>query len=115
MSDSKSKKCVPCISTEAPLKGKSLKALYIQMGSEWKMIEEHHLERVYQFHDFKQALAFTNIIGKIAEEQDHHPNILLTFSKIKISIWTHKIDGLSEADFLLADKIEAEYISHQRL
>lgn len=113
MTDLTEKKCVPCVSGATPLKGEMLKPLYLQLGEGWTIVEEHHLEKEYTFKNFKEALAFTNVIGKVAEEEGHHPDIMLTWGKVKLQIWTHKIDGLSESDFILAAKIEAEYVSHQ--
>ena len=113
MNDLAEKKCVPCLSGATPLKGDMLKPLYMQLDAGWKIANEHHLEKEYIFKNFKQALAFTNVIGKVAEEEGHHPDIYLTWGKVKLKIWTHKIDGLSESDFILAAKIEAEFVSHQ--
>ncbi len=70
------------------------------------MVNEHHLERTFTFPDFLQALAFTNKVGALAEEQGHHPDIALAWGKVGITIWTHKIDGLTESDFVLAAKID---------
>lgn len=113
MTDLTNKKCMPCILGAAPLKGDELKPLSMQLAEGWAIIEEHHLEKKYSFKNFKEALAFTNIIGRIAEEEGHHPNIFLTWGEVTLQIWTHKVDGLTESDFILAAKIEAEYISHQ--
>jgi len=107
------KKCIPCAVGAFPLKGKDLTPLYMQLNRGWEIIEEHHLEKNYFFKNFKEALAFINIIGAIAEEEGHHPNIFLAWGKVTLQIWTHKIDGLTENDFILAAKVEAEYISHQ--
>ncbi len=73
---------------------------------EWQVIEEHHLERSFRFKNFAEALRFTNGIGALAEEQGHHPDILLSWGKAAVRIWTHKIDGLTESDFVLAAKID---------
>lgn len=113
MSELIKKKCTPCVVGSAALKGENLKPLYMQLGEGWKIIDEHHLEKNYSFKNFKEALAFTNIIGNISEEEGHHPNIFLSWGVITLQIWTHTIDGLTESDFILAAKIEAEYISHQ--
>ena len=72
------------------------------------MISEHHLEKEYLFKNFQEALAFTNAVGAIAEEEGHHPDVLLSYGKVKIMLWTHKIDGLTESDFILAAKIESQ-------
>lgn len=80
--------------------------LHKRLGAGWQVIDDHHLEKTYSFDDFVQALAFTNQVGELAESENHHPDILLSWGSAKITIWTHKIDGLSESDFVLAAKIE---------
>lgn len=69
-------------------------------------MDGHHIERTWKFPDFRQALAFVNRIGALAEEQGHHPDIFLTWGEVRVKIFTHKIDGLSESDFILAAKID---------
>ena len=112
MKDLVAKNCIPCTVDQRPLKGEALKPLHMQLGEGWEIISEHHLEKTYTFSHFKEALNFVNIVGRIAEEEGHHPDIYLTWGKVKIQIWTHKIDGLTESDFVLAAKCETEYISH---
>ena len=73
-----------------------------KLGGEWQVVEAHHLEKVYKFKDFRQALAFTNRIGDLAESVGHHPDIHLAWGKVKIVMWTHAIGGLSETDFVFA-------------
>lgn len=104
--DLSKKKCVPCRGGVPPLKGESLTKLFCQLNENWKIIEEHQLERVFTFHDFQEALAFTNKLGEIAEQENHHPDIFLSYGKVKVLLWTHKIDGLSESDFILAAKYD---------
>jgi len=87
------------------LKGSELKALHLQTP-QWEVINEHHLHREFQFPDFKQALAFVNRVGDVAEQEGHHPDIMLGWGKAEITTWTHKIDGLTESDFILAAKID---------
>lgn len=99
------KQCVPCRGGVPPLKGKELASLYKNVP-QWNVIDEHHLEREYKFPDFKQALAFVNRVGALAEEQGHHPDILLAWGKAHITLWTHKINGLTESDFIMAAKID---------
>ncbi|MGI9103537.1 MAG: 4a-hydroxytetrahydrobiopterin dehydratase [Terriglobales bacterium] len=100
--------CVPCQGGVAALKGKELDAMRRKLPG-WDVVNEHHLHRVYTFPDFKQALAFVNRVGDLAEQQGHHPDILLTWGKVEITIWTHKINGLTESDFILAAKIDTLY------
>ena len=72
----------------------------------WTVVENHHLVRKFTFPDFLQALAATNRVGELAEEQGHHPELQLGWGHVTIEIWTHKIDGLTESDFILAAKID---------
>lgn len=99
------KKCVPCRGGVPPLKGKEIELL--QQGvPRWTVANEHHLHREFKFPDFKQALDFVNRVGALAEEQGHHPDILLAWGKAGITLWTHKVDGLTESDFIMAAKID---------
>lgn len=100
------KNCVPCRGGVPPLKGKELKVLQAQLKGGWSVIDEHHLKKEFIFPDFKTALAFTVKVGELAEEEGHHPDILLSWGKVVLTIWTHKIDGLTESDFILAAKCD---------
>ena|SRR3989344_3447255 len=100
------KHCIPCKGGIPPLKGSALSALFRQLQKGWALIQEHHLEKEYTFKDFKEALSFANKVGAIAEEEGHHPDIHLGWGKVKLIIWTHKIDGLTESDFILAAKCD---------
>jgi len=100
------KECVPCKVGVPPVKGRDLAQLKEQLHADWKVVNEHHLEREYKFKDFKEALAFTNKVGELAEAQGHHPDIYLAWGKVKLTVWTHKIDGLTESDFVLAAKAD---------
>lgn len=99
--------CIPCKGGIPPLKGKDLQNLSARLGHGWKVENEHHLEKQFAFRDFKQALDFTNKVGAMAEAQGHHPDIYLAWGKVGITLWTHKIDGLTESDFAMAAKIES--------
>lgn len=100
------KHCVPCRGGIPPIKGEAIVLFLRQLGEGWKAVEEHHLEKEYLFKDFKESLAFVNKAGAIAEEEGHHPDITLSYGKVKVQIWTHKINGLSESDFILAAKYD---------
>lgn len=102
------KECVPCKGGVPPLEGDEITKLLDQLGGEWEVVNEHHLHKKYSFDDFKSALAFTNAVGEIAEDQGHHPEIHLGWGKVELEIWTHKIDGLTESDFVLAAKVDEE-------
>jgi 4a-hydroxytetrahydrobiopterin dehydratase len=106
-SDLAKRKCVPCTGATPRLKGKELEDYQRQLGNSWRVVDGHHLEKEYQFKDFVSALGFTNRVGAVAEEEGHHPDIALGWGKVKLTIWTHAIDGLSESDFILAAKADA--------
>jgi 4a-hydroxytetrahydrobiopterin dehydratase len=106
VSDLTKKECVPCKGGVPPLGERELTELLDQLGGGWRVVEGHHLEKDYLFKDFKTALAFTNRVGELAESQRHHPDIYLTWGKVRLSIWTHKIGGLTESDFILAAKAD---------
>ena len=99
------KKCVPCRGEVPPLKGEALAKLSRETP-DWIIEKDHHIHREFRFPDFRQALDFVNRVGTLAEEQGHHPDILLTWGKADITLWTHKIDGLTESDFIMAAKID---------
>jgi 4a-hydroxytetrahydrobiopterin dehydratase len=100
------KDCVPCKGGVPPLKGEDLSRLKHELNPGWQIVQEHHLDREFKFKNFVDALAFTNKVGELAEQQGHHPDIYLSWGKVKVTIWTHKIDGLTESDFVLAAKID---------
>jgi 4a-hydroxytetrahydrobiopterin dehydratase len=99
------KQCVPCRGGVPPLKGKELTTLH-KVVPQWHVVEEHHLTREYKVPDFAKALEFVNRVGALAEEQGHHPDILLAWGKVQVTLWTHKVDGLTESDFIMAAKID---------
>lgn len=100
------KECVPCKGGIPALKGEELKKLAAQISETWQVVDGHHLEKEYKFKNFRDALAFTNKVGELAEAQGHHPDVYLAWGKVKLTIWTHKIDGLTESDFILAAKAD---------
>jgi 4a-hydroxytetrahydrobiopterin dehydratase len=97
--------CVPCKGGVPPLQGDKLKEIARELPT-WKVVDEHHITRTFNFSDFKSALDFVTQIGAVAEEQGHHPDILLRWGQVTVTIWTHKIDGLTESDFILGAKID---------
>ncbi|MFN2453196.1 MAG: 4a-hydroxytetrahydrobiopterin dehydratase [Pyrinomonadaceae bacterium] len=105
MTDLKERNCVPCRGGVPPLKGVEIKEFAGQLKS-WDVIEEHHLRKIYAFENFRDALEFVNRVGALAEEQGHHPDICFGWGRAEVTIWTHKIDGLTESDFILAAKID---------
>ena len=99
------KHCVPCRGGVPALKGDALEKLKTQISG-WQVVDEHHLLKTYTFPDFRTALDFVNKAGAIAEEEGHHPDLLLSWGKVEAKIWTHKVDGLTESDFILAAKLD---------
>ncbi len=106
MADLASMNCVPCRGGVPPAHGEDLQQLHERLGPSWRVVEEHHLEKDYSFDDFAAALDFVDRISAIAEEQGHHPDICFGWGYASVKIYTHKIDGLVESDFILAAKID---------
>jgi 4a-hydroxytetrahydrobiopterin dehydratase len=102
-----SRRCVPCRGGTLPLAGAALESLREQLGGDWRVVDGHHLEKEYRFPDFRRALDFTNRVGALAEDQNHHPDVHLAWGRVGLTIWTHTIDGLTESDFVLAAKADA--------
>ena len=105
MSELSSKQCVPCRGGVPALRGEDITKLQDQLA-DWKVVNEHYLQKSYRFKDFREAQTFVNRVGDLAEEQGHHPDICFGWGNAEISIWTHKINGLTESDFILAAKID---------
>lgn len=97
--------CVPCRGGVPALSGAALESLSPQVP-DWKVVGGHHITRTFTFPDFKQALDFVNRVGALAEQQGHHPDILLAWGKAEVTLWTHAVNGLTESDFILAAKID---------
>lgn len=106
MSDLAGKECIPCKGEVPPLREPEATELLDKLGGGWQVVDEHHLEKEFRFKDFRTALAFTNRVGELAEAQGHHPDIYLSWGKVRLVIWTHKIDGLTESDFIFAAKAD---------
>jgi len=100
-------KCQPSKQGEPPLKGDALKEFLDQLGEGWKIVDGKQLEKDYAFKNFRDALAFTNRVGELAEQENHHPDIFLAWGKVKLNLWTHSVGGLSPNDFILAAKADA--------
>ena len=98
--------CEPCKGGVPPLKESEITPLITELNNDWNVIDNHHLLKKFTFKNFVEALAFVNKVGNLAEEVGHHPNISFTWGWVEISIWTHKINGLNKADFILAAKMD---------
>jgi 4a-hydroxytetrahydrobiopterin dehydratase len=110
MSNLAEKHCVPCRGGVQPLKGAELLP-YAEQLPDWKIIEEHHIARTFSFPDFKTGLGFVNQVGAVAEQEGHHPDLCLKWGKVGVEIYTHKIRGLTESDFVMAAKIDQVYLA----
>jgi 4a-hydroxytetrahydrobiopterin dehydratase len=106
MNNLASRDCVPCHGGVPPLGKREIKNLIKELNG-WEVVEGHHLRKSFEFKNFSESLSFVNRIGRLAEEQGHHPDIFFGWGHAEVSIWTHKIDGLTESDFILAAKIDA--------
>jgi 4a-hydroxytetrahydrobiopterin dehydratase len=102
-------KCVPCRGGVPPMERAKAEEMLKQLDSGWALNKDGHLERLYSFKDFTQALAFVNKVGAVAEEEGHHPDLYLAWGKCRVELWTHKINGLTESDFYMAAKSDREF------
>jgi 4a-hydroxytetrahydrobiopterin dehydratase len=99
------KHCIPCRGGVPPLQGAELDKMRSQVSG-WEVVNAHHISKTFTFPDFQKALDFVNRVGAIAEQEGHHPDLHLSWGKVSVETWTHKIDGLTESDFILAAKID---------
>lgn len=106
MNDLAARKCQPCEGGIPALRGDELQKLYSQLDG-WELIGEQRLEKEYKFKDFAEALDFVNRLGAVAEAEGHHPDVFLAWGKVRVTLWTHAVGGLSENDFILAAKADA--------
>jgi len=97
--------CVPCKGGVPPLTAAEIRPLLEQLDG-WRVGNDHHLEKAFELRNFAAALELVNRIGAIAEAQNHHPDIALAWGRVGVTIWTHKIDGLTESDFIFAAKCD---------
>lgn len=110
MSDLADQSCEPCSGDADPLESDRIAELYANLSADnWDVVEDHHLEGSFGFDDFRDALEFTTDVGELAEEEWHHPSITTAWGEVTITVYTHKIDGLHDADFVLAAKIDQLY------
>jgi len=99
-------KCEPCSKSTPPLTEDEIQTYLPSLNSGWQVIDLHHIEREFAFKNFRDALDFTLKVGNLAEVEGHHPDIALSWGRVKITLWTHKINGVSKSDFVLAAKID---------
>ncbi|HEX6331787.1 MAG TPA: 4a-hydroxytetrahydrobiopterin dehydratase [Actinomycetota bacterium] len=104
--DLASMECVPCKGGIPPLTTEEIRPYLDDLGNDWRVVDDHHLEKEYRFKNFRQALDFTNRVGELAEDVGHHPDLELAWGRVKVTVFTHKIGGLHEADFVFAAKAD---------
>ncbi len=105
MSDLAERECIPCRGGVPPMQAEEIQHFLGQLTG-WEVVGSHHLSKHYKFGNFRETLDFVNRVGELAEAQGHHPDVCFGWGKAEITIWTHKIDGLTESDFVLAAKID---------
>lgn len=99
------KKCIPCSGGISPLTLENVTALAKELDN-WQIPDGMRLIKSYKLDNFKQAMTLADKIADIAESENHHPDLLVRWGELKIELWTHKINGLTESDFILAAKID---------
>jgi 4a-hydroxytetrahydrobiopterin dehydratase len=109
MSELAARECIPCKGGVPPMDRDAAAQMLAQLGAGWLLqhTDSDYLEKTYRFKNFREALDFVNRIGGLAEQVNHHPDIFLAWGRVTLSIWTHKIKGLSESDFVFAAKCDA--------
>ena len=106
MNDMAERTCKSCAHATGALAGAELEQFRQQLPEGWEVVDDHHLQKEFTFADFREALTFTNHVGELAEEQGHHPDLCLEYGRVEVRIFTHKVDGLTEDDFILAAKVD---------
>jgi 4a-hydroxytetrahydrobiopterin dehydratase len=101
--------CVPCRGGVPPMQRARAEEMLRELGAGWQLNEAGHLSRAYEFKNFREALAFANRVGDIAEAEKHHPDLHVAWGRCTVEIWTHKIGGLTESDFYLAAKADRAF------
>lgn len=104
--DLANRECKPCKGGVPPLSESEMAGLARQLDPAWNIVDNHHLERTFAFDTYQEAVSFTNRVAGLAQVENHHPDILLAYGKVTVSVWTHKIDGLTLSDFVFAAKVD---------
>ena len=108
------RECEACTSEDEPFGQDEYEEYLAEVrGDVWEVVDDHHLEGTYEFEDFRDALEFTYEIGELAEDEWHHPDIGLEWGEVTVEMWTHKIDGLHEADFVMAARMDRIYEDYE--
>ena len=107
VTDLASREFVPFSKETPTLKGDGLAVFERLLANDWVVVDGHHLEKSFAFANFREALAFTNRVGELAENMNHHPDIELGWGRVKLTVWSHDAGGLTESDFIWAAKVDA--------
>ena len=99
------KTCIPCRGGVPPLTAQEIEPLLTRVDG-WSVEDNKRLKKTFKFNDFMGSMGFANKIAEVAEQQAHHPDLYVAWGKVEVIIWTHKIDGLTESDFILAAKVD---------
>jgi 4a-hydroxytetrahydrobiopterin dehydratase len=105
----RNKNCLVCVEGGKPLKGLALMEFKKQIDPSWEIVDDHHLKKEFNFKNFMAGLKFINLIATVAEQEGHHPDVKLSYTKVQIELFSHKVKGLTESDFILADKNDSVY------
>ena len=105
----KTKNCIPCQGGIPPLNALEIESFEKLINQNWKVSDSKKIIREFKFTEYQKAIKFSNHIAELAEKEGHHPHIHINFKTVKIILFTHKIDGLHENDFLMAKKIDNIY------
>ena len=116
MSELCERECVPCRGGVPALDAEAAGRLMTELNSDWRIVwrdeRPHHLSQVRSFDRYVDGVAFVNRLAEIAEANGHHPDLYLAWGKVRIELWTHKIDGLTESDFVMAAKFDQISSTH---
>jgi 4a-hydroxytetrahydrobiopterin dehydratase len=107
----KQMKCVPCEGGVKPLKGQAIADYMHKLDSGWVVIGDKMIRKEFPFKNFNLGMAFLNKIAAIADQEGHHPDVCISYTKVQVELFTHAINGLSENDFIMAAKID-DVIKH---
>lgn len=100
------KKCIPCEGGTPPLNAEKIADYISELYDKWEVVDNKKIKKEFKFKNFLEAIEFLNKIAKIAEQENHHPDIHIYYNRVLVELWTHEIGGLSENDFILAAKID---------
>ncbi len=112
MSGLSQRECAPCRGDEPPLDRDEINEMMREINESWQLDERNgipRLKRRFKFKGFQPAMDFTVAIGRIAEEQDHHPRLVTQWGSVTVEWWTHKIEGLHANDFIMAARTDEIY------